>query len=267
MPGRCPCAQAIASGKRIASVPVDLRVRGGQHPHHAPRGAAEVESRLSRLELEARGAKRVHHQVGVVVGAAGGDRSPRHRGHLVPRHGGREPAALERGLHVVMGREREHEPPSLAGAGRVPQLALRGLEPALDGIKIVGREPVVEQVGDRRRVQEVGGEPAREGLAPGLAPAAPAQPVRERAPAALGAKARLGAANRRPELACPAAAHQRVEVHVEAVEPVALLLRGGQRLVGPRHLLGVPAPKGVELGAQCPRLLTLGRVSGHSGRA
>ena len=78
---------------------------------------------------------------------------------------------------MVMGREREHEPLPLAGPRRVPQLALGGLEPALDGLEIVGREPVVEQVGDRSRVQEVGGEPAREGLTPGVTPAAPAQPV------------------------------------------------------------------------------------------
>ena len=173
---------------------------------------------------------------------------------------------LERGPHLVMGREGEREAPALAGAGRVAQLALRGLEPLLDGIQIVGREPVVEHVRDGGGVQEVGGETAREGLAPGLVPPA-AKSVREGAPAPPGTESGLGAADGGPELARRPAAHERVEVHVEAVEPVALLLRGGQRLVGAGHLLVVAAPERIQLRAQRLRLLTLGRVSGHAGRA
>ena len=101
---------------------------------------------------------------------------------------------FERGLDVVMGRKGQREAPALAGAGRVAQLALRGLQPLLDGIEIVRREPAVEHVRDRRGVQEVGRETAREGLAAGLAPPA-AKAVRERAPVTLGAEAGLGAAD------------------------------------------------------------------------
>ena len=46
---------------------------------------------------------------------------------------------------------------------------------------------------------------------------------------------------RRPQLARPAPAHQRVQVEVPAVEPVAAVLRRGDRRVGARYLLRVPA--------------------------
>ena len=146
-PGTCSAAQATASRVRVDAVPLDVGVGDDQRAQDAPRRAAEVEPAADGADVGAGPQQRLGHEVGGVVVAARGERTAAHRMHLGRRGVGRQAGALEDARHPEVDAVGEREVGAVGGRRLRPQPGRLRVERGLDGLDVLGAQPVEQPFG------------------------------------------------------------------------------------------------------------------------